>query len=271
MSVEQRTRIVAALVEGNSVRSTCRMTGAAKDTVLELIVDLGTACRAWQDEHMRDLPCRRIQCDEVWSFVHAKDKNLPEHLKDDPTVGSVWTWTAIDADSKLIAAWHLGTRDAECALEFMCDLSARLKYRVQLTTDGHKAYLGAVEQAFGNDIDYAMLVKIYGQGPEGVARYSPPECIGARKEEVTGQPDRKHVSTSYVERENLTIRMSNRRFTRLTKAFSKKCENHGHMLAISFQHYNFARIHQTLRMTQAMAAGIASRVWDIENIVRLAE
>jgi IS1 family transposase len=222
---------------------------------------------------VRGVRSRRIQCDEIWSFVHAKAKNAPKSKRaDDPTIGDCWMWTALDADHKLILSWKVGGRDAEYALALMDDLRGRLANKVQLTTDGHKAYLSAVEEAFGADIDYGMLIKLYGEpshSPEAARRYSPTECVGARKETITGNPDPKHISTSYTERANLTMRMSMRRFTRLTNAFSKKLQNHEHMVALYAIWYNFVRIHKTLRMSPAMAAGIESRLWSMEDVVAL--
>lgn len=265
----RRAQVIRCLVEGNSIRSTVRMTGVAKNTVVKLLVELGAACAEYQNKAMRNLKCKRIQCDEIWSYIGAKDKNIPTDKQGQFGIGSVWTWTAIDADTKLIASWLVGTRDAGTATEFMQDLAGRLANRVQLTTDGHKAYLTAVEDAFGADIDYSMLVKIYGNNSEGDKRYSPAECLGCKKEAISGNPDPKHISTSYVERQNLTMRMSMRRFTRLTNGFSKKVENHVAALAVYFMYYNFARIHQTLRVTPAMAAGVADRLWDVSDIVAL--
>ena len=245
------------------------MTGVAKNTVVKLLVELGAACANYQDEAMRNLKSKRIQCDEIWSFVGAKDKNVPVEKRGEFGIGSVWTWTAIDAETKLIVSWLVGTRDAGTATEFMQDLAGRLASRVQLTTDGHKAYLTAVEDVFGSNIDYSMLVKIYGNSPEGEKRYSPAECLGCKKEPISGNPDPKHISTSYVERQNLTMRMSMRRFTRLTNGFSKKLENHVAALALYFMYYNFVRIHQTLRVTPAIAAGVTNRLWDVSDIVAL--
>jgi IS1 family transposase len=259
LSTVARARIVSCLVEGNSIRATCRMTGAAKGTVLKLLADLGTVCRAYHDDHVRGLTSRRIQCDEIWSFCYAKDKNLPPDMQGTYGVGSIWTWTAIDAETKLIAGYHVGTRDAPCAHEFMQDVASRLVTRVQLTTDGHKPYLAAVEDAFGSNIDYATLVKIYGDAPKDESRYSPPTCTGIKMIPVSGSPEKEHISTSYVERQNLTMRMSMRRFTRLTNAFSKKVENLAHAVALHFMFYNFCRVHQSLRVTPAMAAGLADR------------
>jgi IS1 family transposase len=244
------------------------MTGVAKNTVAKLLVDLGRACAAYQDEHLRNLPCRRIQCDETWSFVGAKQKNVTMEQVE-AGMGDVWTWTAIDADTKLVPCWMVGQRGLETATEFIGDLASRLSHRVQLTTDGHRPYLEAVETAFGGDIDFAQLIKIYGASGEAQTRYSPGQCLGIECKAVTGTPDPKHISTSFVERQNLTMRMSMRRFTRLTNAFSKKLENHMAAIALHFMYYNFARIHQTTRVTPAMAAGVASRLWDVEDIVNL--
>jgi len=263
----KRVQIIAALVEGNSIRATCRMTGAAKGTVLKLVVDLGKACAAYQDRTLRNLTCKKVQCDEIWSFCYAKEKNVPEEMKGTLGFGDVWTWTAIDADTKLIASYLVGDRTAIYARKFIDDLASRLAHRVQLTTDGHRAYLTAVEQSFGNDVDYAMLDKIYNAPPtDRTTRYSPAECCGTRKMTIKGNPDMAQVSTSFVERQNLTMRMSMRRMTRLTNAFSKKIENQAHAVALHFMHYNFARVHQALRVTPAMQAGIADHVWSLEEI-----
>ncbi|HKQ33836.1 MAG TPA: IS1 family transposase [Nitrospiraceae bacterium] len=268
----KRVQIIAALVEGNSIRATCRMTGAAKGTVLKLVVDLGKACAAYQDRVLRNLTCKKIQCDEIWSFCYAKEKNVPEEMKGKLGFGDVWTWAAIDADTKLIASYLVGGRTAIYARKFIDDLASRLAHRVQLTTDGHRAYLTAVESAFGGEVDYAMLDKIYNAPPtSGTTRYSPAECCGTRKLKVKGNPDMAKVSTSFVERQNLTMRMSMRRMTRLTNAFSKKIENQAHAVALHFMHYNFARIHQTLRVTPAMEAGIANHVWTLEEIADLVD
>lgn len=269
LSTAKRVQIVSALVEGCGIRATARMTGTSKDTVMKLWREIGEACIRFQDEKLQDLPCKRLQVDEIWSFVYAKAKNVPEEMQGTFDVGDVWTFTAIDADTKLVPSFLVGSRDAGCAAEFMQDLASRLTNRVQLTTDGHKMYLGAVEDAFAGDVDYAMLNKIYGASTEGEHRYSPAVCIGAEKRCISGNPDVKHVSTSYVERANLTMRMSIRRFTRLTNAFSKKLENHTAALGLFFAHYNFCRIHQSLRVTPAMAAGVTSRVWSVEDLVAL--
>ena len=265
---ERRIQVIAALVEGNSIRATVRMTGVAKNTIVKLLEDVGEACANFQDEAMRNLPCRRLECDEIWSFCYAKKKNVaPEH-QGILGYGDVWTWVAIDADTKLVPCWHVGRRDANAASEFIADLASRLKNRVMLTTDGFKPYLEAVEESFGADIDYAMLIKIYGASQDEV-RYSPAECCGTRTEVITGDPFPPMVSTSYVERQNLTMRMSMRRFTRLTNGFSKKLENHMHAIALHYMYYNFCRIHQSLRCTPAMEAGISKKVWEIEDIVKL--
>jgi IS1 family transposase len=270
LSTKDRVQIIAALVEGNSIRATCRMTGAAKGTVLKLLVDLGKACAKYQDEKLRGLSCKQIQCDEIWSFCYAKEKNVPEEMKGKLGFGDVWTWTAIDADSKLIVSYLVGDRSAGYARKFIDDLASRLASRVQLTTDGYKAYLTAVENSFGSDIDYAMLDKIYNAPPrEGQARYSPAECCGTRKIKIKGNPDITKVSTSYVERQNLTMRMSMRRMTRLTNAFSKKIENQAHAVALHFMYYNFCRVHQTLRVTPAMEAKVSDHVWSLEEIAGL--
>jgi len=261
--------VVAALVEGNSIRATCRMTGVAKGTVLKLLVDLGKACAEYQDKALRNLTCSKIQCDEIWAFVYAKEKNLPKGKEGQFGLGDVWTFTAIDAESKLVPTWHIGNRDIKDATIFMKDLAGRLKNKVQLTTDGHKMYLEAVEDAFGCKIDFSQLVKIYGTPPEAEKRYSPAECIGTERHKITGNPDDESISTSYVERQNLTMRMGMRRFTRLTNGFSKKALNLFYAESLHFMYYNFCRIHQTLRMTPAMKAKVTDRLWDIEDIISL--
>ena len=273
LSTAKRAQILACLVEGNSIRATCRMTGAAKGTVTKLLVDMGYACSTFMAEQMVNLPCKRVQCDEIWSFCYAKAKNVPEDKAGEFGFGDVWTWTALCADTKLVPSFHVGRRDTENARVFIEDLAARLANRVQLTTDGHKPYLEAVEGAFGCDIDYAMLQKIYGSAPqEGrETRYSPAICCGTKREAIIGEPDMAHVSTSYVERQNLTMRMGMRRFTRLTNGFSKKVENLWAAVALHFMHYNYCRPHMSLGkgVTPAMAAGIATGRWDLEALAGL--
>lgn len=269
LTTEERAKIINCLVEGCSLRSTQRMTGFAKKTIARLQIEIGQACLAYHDKVMRNLPCKVVQVDEVWSFTYCKQANIPQALQGDESIGDTWTWIAIDADSKLIPCWHIGKRDLWAAKLFIGDLSERLANRVQLTSDGHRPYLEAVESAFGAEIDYSMLVKLYGKPMQNEARYSPPVCIGAKKRKIIGKPDKSLISTSYVERQNLTLRMNNRRFTRLTNAFSKKLENHKWSCALHFFHYNFARIHQTLRVTPAMQAGVTKHVWSIEEIAAL--
>jgi IS1 family transposase len=275
LPIAKRAQILTLLCEGSSMRSIERIIGCSINTVDKLLCDAGEAALAYHDEHVRGVKATRIQCDEVWSFVHAKAKNAPNSKRaGDPTIGDCWTWTAVEAQSKLLISYLVGGRDAEYALMLMDDLRGRLANRVQLTTDGHSAYLGAVEEAFGADIDYSMLIKLYGEppsSPEAARRYSPSECVGTRKNKVTGNPDPKHVSTSYVERANLTMRMAMRPFTRLTNVFSKKLENHAHMVALYALWYNFVRVHKTLRMSPAMAAGIETRLWSMDDVVRLIE
>ena len=271
LPLAKRAQIIGLLVEGNSISATCRITGAAKMTVLKLLADVGQACAEYQDKALRNLKCRRVQCDEIWAFVGAKQKNVPAELKGAFGVGDVWTWTALCADTKLMVNWMVAPRNRHAAHSFLHDLSSRLANRVQLTTDGHRVYVDAVDAAFGAEVDYAMLDKIYGtdgsRTPE--RRYSPGEFVTAIKRPISGDPDLDHVSTSYVERSNLTLRMSCRRFTRLTNAFSKKVENHAHAVALHFMYYNFGRIHKTLRVTPAMEAGISDHVWSPEEIAAL--
>lgn len=271
LSTDRRTAVVAALVEGNSIRATARMTGVSKPTILKLIADLGPVCTDYQDAMLRGLTCRRIECDEIWQFVYAKAKNVETAKRAPQEAGDVWTWVAIDADSKLVPTWRIGPRDAFTALDFMTDLADRLTHRVQLTTDGGAPYLGAVEEAFGADIDYAQLIKIYGADRESEARYSPVVCQDCVKRPITGNPEPSRISTSYIERQNLTMRMSMRRYTRLTNGFSKKLENHAAATAIHFMHYNFARIHRTIRCSPAMAAGVTETLWTVRDIVGLLE
>ena len=269
LSTEERKRIVAALVEGNSMRAVARMADVSRNTINKLLLDLGAACSGYQDEVFRNLQCKHLQCDEIWSFVGAKERNCTAEMKA-KGAGDVWTWVALDADTKLVPCWFIGERHAGAAYHFMHDLSQRLANRVQLTTDGHRAYLNAVEDAFGANIDYVMLQKIYGAAPEAAAvRYSPAICMGAKRAVISGNPDFAHVSTSYVERQNLTMRMQMRRFTRLTNAFSKKVENLQAAVALHYMHYNFCRIHQSLRVTPAMEAGISDHVWSLDEVVGL--
>lgn len=272
--LDKKTRVLITklLVEGNSVRSTARIADVSKNTVLKLLVMLGEVCLEYQDKALRDLPCNRLELDEIWSFCYSKQKNVPEEMKGHFGVGDVWTWTAIDAETKLVPSWLVSSRDGDAAALFVQDLADRLSQRVQLTSDGHAVYLQAVEDAFGSDVDYAMLIKKYGgegsnKNPE--TRYSPAECNGTEREVITGDPNPDLICTSYVERQNLTMRMSMRRFTRLTNAFSKKVENHAHAIALHFMYYNFCRIHRTLRVTPAMAAGVTDRLWEVADIVQM--
>ena len=271
LPLAKRVQILSMLCEGSSMRSISRVVDVSINTVTKLLVDAGETCLEMHDELVRDVKASKVQCDEIWSFCYAKQKNVAE-AKDAPAeAGDVWTWTAIDADTKLICSYFVGDRSGQSAIAMMDDLRSRLANRVQLTTDGHKAYLEAVEGAFGGDVDYAQLVKLYGPTITAPGRYSPAECVGARKVTVEGKPDKKHVSTSYVERQNLTMRMSMRRFTRLTNAFSKKLDNHIHALALYFAFYNFCRIHKTLKVTPAMAAGITDKLWSLEDIAERIE
>lgn len=265
---EDRVRVVAALVEGNSIRSTSRMTGVARNTVTKLLIDLGQACMVYHDQHVCDVTVRRLQCDEIWSYVGAKAKNVSAEKKEIGW-GDVWTWVGIDADTKLVVSYLVGGRGADWAKDFMQDCASRIKNRVQITTDGHKAYLEAVENAFGADVDYAQLHKIFGASLENETRYSPATCIGCEMKAVSGNPDPKHVSTSYVERQNLTMRMHMRRFTRLSNAFSKKIDNHAYAVALHFMFCNYVRIHQTLRVTPAMESGLCDHAWTIEELIEM--
>jgi IS1 family transposase len=274
LTTERRAQIVGSLVEGNSIRATTRMTGAAKNTVTKLLTDLGEACADYQDRTLLDLPCTTVQCDEIWAYCDAKQKNVPQEHKGTFGYGDVWTWTAICADTKLVPSWLVGERTVPDAWVFMSDLASRLSNRVQLTTDGHQPYVKAVDAAFGDEIDYAMLHKLYGQDPcEDERRYSPAVCTGIDIRPMTGNPDPEKISTSYVERQNLTMRMGMRRFTRLTNGFSKKVENLAHAVALHYMHYNFARPHKTLSKpyptTPAMAAGVADHKWSLYEIAAL--
>lgn len=273
-SAKERAQILNLLVEGNSLRATTRIIretqgGCSINTVTKLLEEIGEACADYQDKNLRNLKCSKVQVDEIWSFVYSKQKNVPDGMEGE--AGDVWTWTAIDAETKLVPSWCIGGRDAGAALEFISDLGSRMANRIQLTSDGHKAYLEAVEQTFGDEVDYAQLVKMYGETVEGQKRYSPAQCVGAKKVGITGNPDPCCVSTSFVERQNLTMRMSMRRFTRLTNAFSKKVENHAHAIALHFMHYNFVRIHKSLKVTPAMAAGVSQTLWTLEDVVKMAD
>ena len=268
LNTAKRTQVIAALIEGNSINATCRMLGVGKHTVLRLLEDAGCACAAYHEANVRNLRVNRAQCDEVWSFIYAKQKNVTEEQMAEGA-GDCWTWTAIDADSKLIISYMLGDRGASTAQAFMQDVASRISNRIQLTTDGHRVYAEAVENAFGSEIDYAMLVKIYGASNDGESRYSPATCIGCRTGVLAGNPDPKYISTSYVERQNLSMRMGMRRFTRLTNGFSKKFENHAHQIALYFFHYNFCRVHTTLRVTPAMEAGLTDHVWTLSELCSL--
>ena len=269
LAVAERATILSLLVEGMSMRSTSRHTGRSINTITKLLESAGNACAAYHDEHVRGVKAKRVQCDEIWQFCYAKQKNVKTAKASPDGAGNTWTWTALDADSKLIVTWLLGERDGRSAYEFMMDLADRLVNRVQLTSDGLRLYEGAIEDAFGSDIDYAQLIKIYGDDREQATRYSPGHCKGTFAKTIHGEPDPKHINTSYVERQNLSMRMGMRRFTRLTNAFSKKWANHSHALALYFVHYNFCRIHKTLRMSPAMAAGVTDTLRDVEWIVSL--
>jgi IS1 family transposase len=269
LSLTKRAQILSALVEGTAINAIVRMTGVSKVTILKLLKDVGEACLNFENETLRNLTCKHIQCDEFWSFCYAMEKNVPQDKKGQFGYGDMWTWTAVDADTKLLCSWMVGDRSAYTAHAFVKDLAGRLANRVQLTTDGHRAYLEAAESAFGVDVDHAMLVKLYGNDRETEAHYSPAECIGCRTVETTGEPDPKHISTSYVERHNLTLRMHMRRYTRLTDAHSKKIQNHQYAFALHSVFYNFAKINQAIRVTPAMEAGISDHIWTIEENVGL--
>lgn len=268
LPIEKRVQILNMLVEGSSMRSVSRIADVSINTVSKLLIEAGETCLALHDGTVRNVKSRRVQCDEIWSFCYAKQANVAQAKNAVDGAGDVWTWTALDADTKMIISYFVADRSGQSALALMDDLRGRLANRVQLTTDGHKAYLEAVEGAFGGDIDFAQLVKLYGDMPQAAkGRYSPAECTGIKKNRIEGNPDMAHVSTSYVERQNLSIRMGLRRFTRLTNGFSKKFENHCHALALYFMFYNFCLIHKTLRVSPAMAAGVTDRLWSLEDIV----
>jgi len=265
----KRAQILSMLCEGSSMQSTARVCDVSFNAIAKLLADAGKACEAFHDKTVRGVKAKRVQCDEIWSFIYAKQRNVAEAKSAPEGAGDIWTWTALDADSKLVIAYAVGGRDADYANAFMQDVADRLANRVQMTTDGHKAYLEAVEGAFGADIDYSMLVKTYGEGPTSPGRYSPGVCVGAEKRRVEGKPNPDHISTSYAERQNLNFRMGMRRFTRLTNAFSKKAENHYHMVSLYTVFHNFVRIHKTLRCTPAMAAGLSKTLWSMDDIVAL--
>jgi IS1 family transposase len=271
LSTERRAHILGMMVEGNSIRAIVRMTGASKNTIVKLLEDAGEAFSAYQDRAFRNLSCRRLQLDEIWAFCYAKQRNVMLAKAAPEEAGDLWTWVALDADTKSVPSWRVGDRSGATAIEFVCDLSKRLANRVQVTSDGHRAYLEAVEAGFGADVDYAQLIKVYGEVPQPAGRYSPAQIQGTKTFCCTGNPDSRHISTSYVERQNLTMRMSMRRFTRLSNGFSKKAENHAHSVAIHFMHYNFVRIHQSLRVTPAMAAGVTSKLWSLTDMVSVIE
>jgi IS1 family transposase len=270
LPLETRVRILNLLVEGSSLRSISRVCDVSINTVTKLLIDAGRVCAVFHDEKVQDVKARRVQVDEIWSFTYAKQRNVAKAKAAPPEAGDTWTWTAIEADTKLIVSWLVGGRDGDYAMGLMDDLRSRLANRVQLTSDGHKAYLDAVEGAFGGDIDYAMLVKLFGPAPDSsTGRYSPAECTGIRKTRIEGSPDPKHVSTSYAERHNLNMRMQMRRFTRLTTGYSKKIENHIHMVALYTVWYNWIRTHKAHRMTPAMAAGLTEKLMEMTEIARL--
>ena len=271
LTTKERAQILAVLCEGMGINAATRITGASKNAVLKLLANAGEACAIYQDENHKHLNCTRIECDEIWSFVGMKQKNVPDEMRGLFGIGDVYTWTAIDAETKLVPCWHVGTRDADSANYFIKDLANRLTSRIQLTTDGHKAYLQAVENAFGADVDNAMMIKLYGNGgnQKDDTRYSPADCTGIEKKHIEGVPQYDLISTSYVERQNLTMRMHMRRFTRLTNAFSKKLENHMHAISLYFMFYNYCKIHKSLRITPAMAAGLTDHVWELSDIVNL--
>lgn len=266
LPLSKKVQIINLLVEGNSLRSTSRITGASINTVTKLLVDVGKVCAKFHNENVKNIASKRIQCDEIWSFVYAIQKNLPENIEG----GDVWTWVGIDADTKLVVSWLVGARSSDMADIFIKDIASRLINRVQLTTDGLKAYLDAVENTFANDIDFAQLVKLYG-GHQDEVKYSPAICTGSTKTRISASPNEKYISTSYIERQNLTMRMSMRRFTRLTNAFSKKMENHFYAIALHFVYYNFCGIHKSLRVTPAMEAGLTNNIMEIEDIIKLIE
>jgi IS1 family transposase len=275
LSLERKTQVIKVLCEGNSIRSTARITGTAINTVVTLLKQAGLACLDYQDKNLRNLATKRIECDEIWSFCYAKQKNVPEDKRGQFGYGDVWTFVALDADTKLVLSWLVGRREPEHAYEFLKDVKERVSNRIQLTTDGHRMYYEAVDNTFGDEIDFAMLIKYYHDTGDESGRYSPPKCNKTKTKLIKGSPDMSKVSTSYVERQNLTMRMNMRRFTRLTNAFSKKLENHMYALALYFMHYNFVKTHRTLATpyprTPAMAAGLTNHIWDFEEIIKLTD
>jgi IS1 family transposase len=267
-----REQVISCLIEGCSIRATVRMTGCAKKTVMRLLIEVGTVCAEYQDKVFRNLKCKRLQLDEMWSWIYCKEKNRTEEIaKKNPAAGDVWLWTAVDADTKLVPAWMLGNRDGRTARRFVSDLASRLSHRVQITTDSHRPYLQAVEDAFGGDVDYAMLHKVYGFPMEHETRYSPATCIGCEQKRISGDPAMEHISTSFVERQNWTVRTNMRRYTRLSNGFSRKIENHAAAVALNYFAYNFIKIHRTLRVSPAMAAGVTDRLWEVKDLVALWE
>lgn len=267
-----REQVISCLIEGCSIRATVRMTGVAKKTVMRLLLEVGTICAEYQDKVFRNLKCKRLQLDEMWSWIYCKEKNRTEAIaRKNPAAGDVWLWTAVDADTKLVPAWMLGNRDGRTARRFVADLASRLSHRVQITTDSHRPYLQAVEDAFGGDVDYAMLHKVYGFPMEHETRYSPATCIGCEQKRISGDPAMEHISTSFVERQNWTVRTNMRRYTRLSNGFSRKIENHAAAVALNYFAYNFIKIHRTLRTSPAMAAGVTDRLWEVKDLVALWE
>lgn len=269
---EARAAVINCLIEGCSIRATVRLTGVAKKTVMRLLLEVGAVCADYQDEALHNLHCRRLQVDELWSWIFCKQKNrTPKIAANHPDAGDVWLWVAMDADSKLVVSWALGDRSAKVAVPFIADLAGRLSHRAQLTTDGHRAYLEAVEGAFGSAIDYAVLNKVYGFPKQPEVRYSPPECVGVNMKVITGDPDPAHISTSFIERQNWSVRTNMRRYTRLSNGFSRKFENHAAAVALNYFAYNFIKIHRTLKMTPAMAAGVTTKLWEVSDLVALWE
>jgi IS1 family transposase len=272
LDTKTRAQVISCLIEGCSIRSTVRMTGVAKKTVMRLLVEVGDVCADFQDKAFRNLTCRRLQLDEMWAWIYCKEKHRTQEIaKSHPDAGDIWLWVAVDADTKLVPCWTLGSRDLRTARDFVDDLASRLRNRVQITSDGHRPYVEAIERAFGSEVDYSILQKIYGAPLENETRYSPAQCIGVQERRVTGNPDPKHVSTSYIERQNWTVRTKMRRYTRLSNGFSRKLRNHEAATALNYFSYNFIQIHRTLRMSPAMAAGVTGKLWDVNDLVALWE